>query len=276
MAASYPSDPDIGTDILDQPDGIRSPFAKSTLMHVLLFAGMIGYGYVHNLLHGSEWGSNSTQEGTIHATLVSTAALPLPDVHPVTDNVLATESPSQAPELAEQQIEPLPLPEAIPIPEKQTPAKPKAKPVAPPPPPHPVPVKPQNKATFGEAAPPNIPRSNANTSAANSPVAVTGGDFGSRFGWYVDVIKRKVAQNWYLPEVEPSTPAGATVFVQFAVARDGTPGNISLATPSSSPSLNSSCLRAVQRVDTFGPLPAGYNESSLNVLYHCTYPGATR
>jgi protein TonB len=90
----------------------------------------------------------------------------------------------------------------------------------------------------------------------------------------VDVIKRKVAQDWYLQEVEPSTPVGATVFVQFTVARDGSPSNISLATPSSSPSLNSSCLHAVQRVDTFGPLPAGYNESSLNVLYHCTFPGA--
>jgi len=90
----------------------------------------------------------------------------------------------------------------------------------------------------------------------------------------VDVIKRKVAQDWYLQEVEPSTPVGATVFVQFTVARDGSPSNISLATPSNSPSLNSSCLHAVQRVDTFGPLPPGYNESSLNVLYHCTYPGA--
>ena len=67
----------------------RSPNPRC--MHVLLFAGIIGYGYVHNLLHGSEWGSNSTQEGAIHATLVSTAALPLPDDHPLTDNVLATE-----------------------------------------------------------------------------------------------------------------------------------------------------------------------------------------
>ena len=88
------------------------------------------------------------------------------------------------------------------------------------------------------------------------------------------MIKRKVAQDWYLQEVDPSTAAGATVFVQFSVAKDGSPGSISLATPSSSPSLNSSCMHAVQRVDTFGPLPAGYNESTLNVLYHCTYPGA--
>jgi periplasmic protein TonB len=269
MAFSSSSD-----DILDQPDGIGSPLAKSTVMHVLIFGLLIGYGYLHNFFHGSEWGANNFQQGAIQATLVSTAALPLPQDRPPTDNVLATESPSPAPALQEQKTEPLPLPEAIPIPEKQTPAKapPKPQTKAPPPPKQPPP-KPQNKANYGEAAPANVPLSTANNTNANSPVAVTGGDFGSRFGWYVDVIKRKVAQNWYLPEVEPSTPAGATVYIQFTVGRDGSPGSVSMATPSSSASLNSSCLHAVQRVDTFGPLPAGYNESSLNVLYHCTYPG---
>jgi periplasmic protein TonB len=270
MAGSHSSN-----EILDQPDGIGSPFAKSTIFHGLVFALLIGYGYMHNLFHGTEWGANNFQQGAIQATLVSTAALPLPQDHPPTDNVLSTETPSVAPALQEQKTEPLPLPDAVPIPEKQTPAKPqvKPKPQAPPPPPHPQPQKPQNKANYGEAAPANVPRSTASNTNANSPVAVTGGDFGSRFGWYVDVIKRKVAQDWYLQEVEPSTPAGATVYVQFTVGRDGSPGSVSLATPSSSASLNSSCLHAVQRVDTFGPLPTGYNESNLNVLYHCTYPG---
>jgi protein TonB len=259
-------------DILDQPDGLTSPFFQSTLLHGLIVGLLIGYGYVHNFFHGSEWGSNAFQQGAIQATLVSNAALPLPQDHPPTDNVLATETPSVAPSIEEQKTEPLPLPEAVPIPEKQTPVKPQVKPQAKAPPPHPPPPK-QNKAYYGEAAPANVPRATAANNNANSPVAVTGGDFGARFGWYVDVIKRKVAQDWYLQEVDPSTPVGATVFVQFTVARDGSPSNIALATPSSSASLNSSCLHAVQRVDTFGPLPPGYNENSLNVLYHCTYPG---
>jgi len=261
-------------DLLDQPDGIGSPFAQSTLMHALVVGLLIGYGYIHNLFHTGEWGTNAFQQGAIQATLVSTAALPLPQDHPPTDNVLATETPSVAPALEEQKQEPIPLPEAVPLPEKQPPPKPAPKPLPKAPPQHQPPPKLQNKANYGEAAPANVPRSTASNNSANSPIAQTGGDFGSRFGWYVDVIKRKVAQDWYLQEVDPSTPAGATVFIQFTVGRDGSPGSISLATPSSSPSLNSSCLHAVQRVDTFGPLPSGYNESSLNVLYHCTYPGA--
>jgi periplasmic protein TonB len=262
-------------DILDQRDGIGSPFVQSTFLHVVIFALLIGYGYLHSFFRENEWGSNNTQQGAIQATLVSTAALPLPQDHPPTDNVLATENPSPAPALEEQATEPLPLPEAVPIPEQQTPPKAAPKPQTQPPPPHPQPPpKPQHKANYGEAASPNAPRSTANVTNANSPVAVTGGDFGTRFGWYVDVIKGKVAQNWYLPEVEQTTPVGATVYIQFTVARDGTPNNISMATPSGSSSLNSSCLHAVQRVDTFGPLPPGYNQSTLNVLYHCTYPGA--
>jgi periplasmic protein TonB len=263
-------------DILEQPDGLGSPFAQSLLMHGLLFGALIGYGYVHNWFRGSEWGANSLQEGSIQATLVSTAALPLPQDHPPTENVLATETPSVAPALEEQKTEAAPLSDAIPIPEKQPPPKPQPKPKEQPktPPLHQPPPKPQNKAFYGEAAPPNGPRTSALNNAANSPIAQTGGDFGARFGWYVDVIKRKVAQDWYLQEVDPSTAAGATVFIQFTVARDGTPGSVSIATPSNSPTLNSSCLHAVQRVDTFGPLPPGYNESSLNVLYHCTFPGA--
>jgi protein TonB len=259
-------------DLIDQPDSIGTPFAKSTGLHLLVVGLLVGYGYVHNMLHGSDWGGNFTQQGAIQATLVSTASLPLPNEHPPTDNVLATETPSQAPALEEKKTEPLPLPDAIPIPEKQT-VKQKEKEKPKPPAPVHQPPKVQNKANYGEAAPANIPRSQAANTASNSPNAVTGGDFGARFGWYVDVIKRKVAGVWYLREIDPSTPAGATVYVQFTVSRDGSPGNVSIATPSSSPTLNYSCLHAVQRVDTFGPLPSGYNESTLNVLYHCTYPG---
>jgi hypothetical protein len=60
-------------------------------------------------------------------------------------------------------------------------------------------------------------------------------DFGSRFGSYVDGIKSKVASNWYLREVKTSTPADATVYVQFTIARDGSVGTPSLTAPSNFP-----------------------------------------
>src|SRR6202046_5865456 len=197
MAETYSS------EILDQPDGIASPFFQSTLMHGLIVGVLIGYGYLHNMFHGSEWGANAFQQGAIQPTLFAPAALPLPQDHPPTDNVLATETPSVAPALEEQKTEPLPLPDAVPIPEKQAPVKPQPKPIPKTPPQHQPPPKPQNKANYGEAAPANVPRATAANNAGNKPIAQTGGDLGSRLGWYVDVVKRKGAQEWYLKDVDP-------------------------------------------------------------------------
>ena len=125
----------------------------------------------------------------------------------------------------------------------------------------------------GGTAQTNIPRSTASNPNGNNPVAVNGGDFGSRFPWYVELIRRKTAQNWLVQEVSSSTPAGAKVYLSFVVSRDGSPSQIRIAQSSGSPSLDTSCLRAVQRVDSYGPLPGGYNGSSLSVSYYCEEPG---
>jgi periplasmic protein TonB len=76
---------------------------------------------------------------------------------------------------------------------------------------------------------------------------------------------------WNKFEVDPRTPKGARVYIIFPIARNGQPGNPQLDRSSGSPTLDRSCLRAVQRVDTFGALPGGYNGSTLNVSYYCEY-----
>jgi protein TonB len=40
---------------------------------------------------------------------------------------------------------------------------------------------------------------------------------------------------------------------------------------SGSPTLDRSCLRGAQRVDTFGALPAQYTQSILMATYYCEY-----
>jgi protein TonB len=47
--------------------------------------------------------------------------------------------------------------------------------------------------------------------------------------------------------------------------------NLRLDQSSGSPTLDKSCERGVQRVDTFGNLPPAYNQSTLNVGYYCEY-----
>ena len=266
--------------------------AGSAALHLAIAVSFLIYAFIQGHLRHDSWGANTTQ-GAIQATLVSNApAVPLPQEQPPTDSVLATQTPSPAPAPAAPQPKAVqqPEPEAVPIPVKQQPkaAPPKktAQPDQPKPLPHqpidsrasryPSPVQPKrNTAQYGEASP-NMARSLNNNQGPNNPVNVKGGDFGSQFPYYVDVIKRTVARNWYQQEVQPGTPPGARVFLNFTVSRDGSPSNVRIQASSGSPSLDTSCLRAVQRVDTFGGLPSGYNQSSISVEYYCEYSGANR
>ncbi len=275
------------------PENFGKFTARSFALHLGIVVSIGLYAFIHAHLRHNSWGANETQ-GAIEATLVSNApAIPLPQDLPPTPSVLATPTPSVAPAPTEPQQKAIqqPEPDAVPIPIKEPPKQAPPKKVAqnePPPKPqprqlsdsranrYPSPVQARpNTAQYGEAAP-AMSRSMNSNQGPNNPVNIKGGDFGSQFPYYVDIIKRTVARNWYQAEVQPSTPAGTRVFLNFSVSRDGTPSGARIETSSGSPTLDTSCLRAVQRSDTFGPLPGGYNQNSISVEYYCEYSGANR
>jgi periplasmic protein TonB len=197
-------------------------------------------------------------------------AVPLPADQKPNENVLATQTPSPAPAPPAPKAQPVVDTTAIPIPGKvEQKPKPTPEPVQKTPPRQPPP-KPETRAQFGEQAATAMPRA-TNPSATSGPTSVNDGDFGSRFGWYVDGINRKMSTSWYKPEVDPRTPKGTRVFLIFTIHRDGSPADVQLDRSSGSPTLDRSCQRGVQRVDTFGPLPAAYNQSTLKVSYYCEY-----
>ena len=248
------------------------PIAGSFLLHLFVIAGVAVLAYFVGHIRGNEWGNNQAP-GAIQATLVSSApTIPLPSEAPPTPNVLATEQPSEAPAIREQKAVPVPEPEAIPIPMKKPEKKVPEKKQAPPPAPkHAQPQPQQHRAQFGEAPATQIPHSLAGNPGQNTPINVTGGGQGFNYPYYVGIIQRKVQQAWYLQEVDPRTPGGLQAKVIFSIARDGTPSNIRISQSSGSPSLDSSALRAVQRVESFGPLPPGYSGSSVSVEYTFSY-----
>ena len=98
---------------------------------------------------------------------------------------------------------------------------------------------------------------------------------GSQLGGYIEAAKNKVAEKWDSSEVAASTPAGATVYIQFAIRRSGAHAAPIMETSSGSSSLDNSCLGAVNRIQTFDHLPRSYSGDSLTVVYHCTYPGSS-
>ena len=282
--------PQSGPQLANDPDEdpFRKPALQSLALHGSVIAAVVAYALITAHLHGNTWGNNSTTEGAIQATMVSSApAIPLPrDEQKPTDKVLATDTPSPAPAPPAPKAPAAEEEKSIPIPEKQ-PVKTKLQPkkeVEQKQPVQHIPVhaataaqraqqdvRPTNRANYGEAAP-STPRSMAQATPG-AQVNVQGGDFGARFPWYVDVIRRKTAQNWYKQEVDPSTRDGARVFLSFSVSRSGEPSGVRIAQSSGSPTLDTSCVRAVQRVDTYGPLPSGYTGSSLQVSYYCEQAG---
>ncbi|MDP9266808.1 MAG: TonB family protein, partial [Acidobacteriota bacterium] len=256
--------------------------------HAVLFSSMFLYAGFFGQMHGTDWGGATGGGGAMSATLVSNAAvsnaavsnaavsnaaIPLPAPQEQTDNVLANESKGlteSPPKEAEK-----PAPEAIPIPDKTAKqANERAKPAEQTSPPK----KPQqpvatNQIPFGQGGPVSGPYGVFNTNGAKGGFGFTGGggDFGSRYGWYVDVVRRKVSENWMKYEVDPSISTARRVYITFDISRSGEPANVQVEQSSGIPSLDISAVRAIQRIDTFGPLPPDYSGNRVAVEFWFDY-----
>ncbi|MGA2217930.1 MAG: TonB family protein [Terracidiphilus sp.] len=246
---------------------VTASAAGSLVLHGLLFGLLIFYGVINGLFHHNLWG-NPGEGGAIQVSLVSNA-IPLPHVDQ-NQNVLMTETPSKAPAppapKAKEAVDRTAIPIAGPEVKKPQPVEQHKTQQHQPPP------KQNNVAQFGEQSGSVLPRATtAQTTASNGPVNITNGDFANRFGWYGDIIKRKVFPLLNRYEVDSRTPKGAMSEVYFRISLQGVPSNFKINKSSGSPTLDQACLRATQRVDTFGPLPPDSNVQFLNVTYDCTY-----
>ena len=130
-----------------------------------------------------------------------------------------------------------------------------------------------NSIPFGEgptAAGPYTTFAVGNTSGGMQFGEGGSGSFGTRFGWYTDVVARKVHQAWQ-SEVNPGVLSARRVYITFDISRGGSPSNVRIEQSSGIPSLDQSAVRALQRIDTFGPLPQGYNGSYVSVEFWFDY-----
>ena len=130
-----------------------------------------------------------------------------------------------------------------------------------------------NKVPFGEGGPVSGPYGVFNVNGAKGGFSMSGGtgDFGSRYGWYVDAVRRKVSENWLRYQVDPNVSNAQRVYITFDINRSGSPGNIKVEQSSGVPSLDISAMRALQRIDTFGPLPPDYSGSRVSVEFWFDY-----
>jgi protein TonB len=126
---------------------------------------------------------------------------------------------------------------------------------------------------FGQGCPLSGPYSVFSAGGAKGGFGFTGGggDFGSRYSWYVDVVRRKVSENWLKYEIDPRVSTARRVYITFDIVRNGQPTNVQVEQSSGVPTLDQSAVRALQRIDTFGPLPGDYSGSKVSVEFWFDY-----
>lgn len=277
------------TTIYDERPEWKRDIALSLALHAILSAGIIGIS-LYRLAHtGDNWGGTQSNEGTINATLVSAApTIPLPAPKRPTENIVATENKGVAqpePTPAPKTTPPPPEPKTIDIPDKTVKTQPAPKVSEKPLPktnahteattkPSTIqPSKPQpaNVVPYGEGGAVKANMAMVNTSAGQGAILVAGGDFGSKYAWYVDNVRRKVSDNWMKYEVDPHTASGRRVYISFDVDRNGNPSNVRVEQPSGVASLDYSAVNAMRRIDTFGPLPNDYRGRYIQVQFYFDY-----
>lgn len=238
----------------EQDDKFGSGIAGAIALHLLLAAIFIGVAlFAHT--SASHWGENASSVGAIQASMVS--AIPLPQkFKPVDKSVLAPDNVSPAPvPPPKEAAAPPPRETDILVKSKLQPKK-VAPILTPAPPKHPQPAPPSPKAATGESAT-QLPQSTTQLKNGTATATVQDRTFGNRYAYYVQIVSQKVAQNWYTAEADSHASQGKHTTIVFDIERDGTPANVRILDKSGSPSLDTSALRALQRVDGFGPLPAG-------------------
>jgi periplasmic protein TonB len=254
-------------EIFFEHDSWPKALGWSAGFHIAVTALILLYTTYVNGARGEGWGAGGGGEA-IGVSLVS--SVPLPTALAKTENVLANESKGvtkSEPKVEEKE------PDAIAIQGKNTKVKPKKLPTPTKEKSRPEPEQETNQVAFGEGGPVSGPYGSFAAGGAKGGFGVTGGggDFGTKYAYYVQIVQRKVSENWLKYEVDPSINTAQRVYITFDVARDGHPYNVRVEQSSGVPSLDVSATRALQRIDTFGPLPQDYSGSKISVEYWFDY-----
>ena len=254
-------------EIFFEHDNWGRALGWSVGFHAVLAGLIVLYSIIFTGARGNDWGTGGGGDA-IGVSLVSN--VPLPSTNAQAQNVLANESKGITKSLPKPEEK---EPDAIEIQGKNAKIKPtklatptKDKPKA-------APQPETNQVAFGEGGPVSGPYGSFAAGGAKGGFGVSGGsgDFGTKYGWYVQVIQRKISENWLKYEVDSRVSGGQRVYITFDVARDGHPYNVQLEQSSGVPSLDVSAQRALQRIDTFGPLPPDYSGNKISVEYWFDY-----
>jgi periplasmic protein TonB len=251
-------------DILDQSEPMGRPLAGSLALHVSVFTAVV----VTSWLGGKHdyWGDRNPGGGSSMVVNV-VGQVPLPArggvVNPVANDT-KSEVPEPKPDTVQKTKVKEPEPDAIPIQSRNAPKKPSPK------------ASSINKYRAQQIDRPNQLYS-AEGQALSSPmvgIAGSGGigvgrgsPFGDRFGYYVDLLRQRVAQKWRASDVDPRIRTAPPAIVTFTIRRDGSISSVRLAQTSGNLALDLSAQRAIADASPFPPLPAAFDKNEVSIEF---------
>ena len=256
------------TTAVANPDdlNLRSYVTYSLVLHALVVVAVLSASFYER--RGNTWGGVGGKLGGTKVNLVSAAGIPMPKESVVTESKAV--DPTKGLHKEEPPKPPEPKTDATKIP-KFT----KEKPLPPSRPSRTLenktPVH-DNDIDYGKGGNPNLPTGYSQNPGASAGVATIGqggGDFGSRYPWYVDAVRNRVRQVWDQTTIDPAVRAArrAHAVVTFRISANGAVSNIRLSQTSGNSSMDYSALRALQNIDSFRALPNDYIGSYVDVTF---------
>jgi len=241
----------------------------SLLLHGVLGAAALLSAYFGR--QGENWGAPG---GSVTVGLVgSMPEIPLPS--PEVASPSRVVDTSKGLYKSEPQPKPKPEPEATPIPkfERNKPPKYVSRPSkllenpAPPP---------ENAVPYGAGGAPTVPITSfaLGAGATQGGLAMRGlggGDFATRFDYYVRAVQQRISAEWLQSTIDPNLSWAPRVVVTFDILRDGTMTNLQITQSSNNQSVDRSAIRAVQSSNPLLALPPAYSGSRVSVEFYFDY-----
>ncbi len=244
-------------DILEERDPLGGPFAGSLAVHLALVGALIASWFWLHRTRETLGEQNAAGGPAYSVSSVSKIPIPPRDApqNPVAADTKSTLPTAPAKQEAEKQAPPPPK-NAIEIPDK-------IKKQAP---------QPLHQQNYWQPPPQNQIYSRTRT-AVSSPLygGPTGSGqvgigpnspLGSRLGWYAEVIRQRIAQQWLTNGLDARSQNSPAI-VSFTVARDGSVRDVRVIQSSGNPNIDSTAARAVYQANPLPPLPPQITDSSI-------------
>ena len=95
-----------------------------------------------------------------------------------------------------------------------------------------------------------------------------GGPFGTRFGWYAQILQRAIGEQWRRTLGQVRGGSSKPVVTSFVIHRDGRIDQVTIMQSSANRSLDYSAVRAITNANPVRPLPTGLRKRSVVIEMH--------